>query len=143
MKILILYESRFGNGKKLSGELAEILNGKAQDAEAISIYDVRPGDLSAADVYVFSSPARMFMLPISMRKFIGGFSPKAEGAKYALITTYMDPKARALKVMGKLIGTKKMAKAADDLKVRVTDIRGPLEEGYREKLEKFADDILG
>jgi hypothetical protein len=45
--------------------------------------------------------------------------------------------------MGKLIGTKKMAKAADDLKVRVTDIRGPLEEGYREKLEKFADDILG
>jgi flavodoxin len=142
MKILILYESRFGNGKKLSEELAAILNGKAQDAEAISIHDVRPGDLSAADVYVFSSPTRIFMLPISMRRFIRGFSPKADGSRYALMTTYMDPKARALKVMEKLIGTKKMAKAAGDLKVRISDIKGPLEEGYRDKLEKFADDIL-
>lgn len=142
MKILVLYESRFGNGKRLSEELAAILNGRAQDAEAISIYDIGPGDIPAADIYVFSSPTRMFMLPISMRRFIKSFSPGTRGAKYALMTTYINPGVKALKVMEKLIGTKKMGKAADDLKVRVVDIKGPMEGGYRDRLEKFADDIL-
>ncbi len=142
MKIIVIYESKFGNGKKLSEELVEILKGKGQESEAFSINNVKPKNLPAADIYVFSSPTRVFMLPIRMKLFIKRFIPKKAKAKYALMTTYMDPRVKALKAMDKLMRSKKMGKASNDFKVKVLDLKGPLEEGYRKGLEQFADNIL-
>ena len=142
MKIVIMYESKFSNGKKLVEELEEILKGKGQDVEIYSVRDIKPANLPSANIYVFSSPARIGMLPRNMKSFIRKFRLAKEGAKYALMTTYLVPGAKALESMEKLIEPKKMIKAADDFKVKVMDMKGPVEEGYREKLEKFADELV-
>lgn len=142
MKILIIYESKYGNGKILAAGLQELLRNKSQDAEIFSVRNLKPSTLPWADIYVFSSPVRMFMLPLSMRSFLRRFKPVKEGAKYALMTTYMDPRVKALEFMEKLLQSKGMIKITDGFKVKVMDMKGPLEEGYRKRLEKFTAELI-
>ena len=42
MKALIIYESRFGNGKKLCQQLKEIITSKGHSAETFSVIDTDP-----------------------------------------------------------------------------------------------------
>ncbi len=77
-----------------------------------------------------------------MGNFIKKFTSPSKDAKYALMTTYMDPRTIALKKMEVLMKKKKIIKATDDFKIRVLGLKGPLKEGYRESLEKFADELV-
>jgi flavodoxin len=142
MKIFIFYESRFGNGKLLAERLSKILNDKGAEAEAYSIREINLKNIGIADFYVFSSPMRMFMFPLRMRSFIGGFKPPKKGIGYALMTTYIDPRVKALTAMKNLLDKKDMIKISMDFKVKVLDIKGPLESGYENGLEEFASEII-
>jgi flavodoxin len=141
MNLNIIYESQFGNGKKVVEELAEILKEKGQEVALFPVAEIKPDKLPAADLYVFSSPTRKFMLPRNMGNFVKRFTPPSEDVKYALITTYMDPRTIALKKIEALMKKKDIEKAADDLKIKVLGLKGPLEE-YGNELRKFADELL-
>ena len=142
MKISIFYESRFGNGKLLSEGLKKFLNDKGAEAEAYSIYEKDLQNIGTADFYIFSSPMRMFLFPLNMRSFISRFKPPKKGTRYALMTTYLNPSVKALAVMKKLLDKKGMIKISMDFKVKVLDIKGPLESGYENSLEEFAGEII-
>lgn len=141
MKINIFYATWFSNGEKLMEELAGILEGSGNEVKLYCVNKDVDGDIGDADLYIFSSPTRKFSLPSEMEKFIAGFTPKAEGEKYALATTYLDPRTIALKKIQALLEKKKMIKAADDLKIRVKNLKGPLEENYIKRLQEFAGSI--
>lgn len=142
MNINIIYESQFGNGKKVVEELAAILEEKNQDVSLFPVAEIRPDELPAADLYIFSSPTRKFMLPLTMKRFIKRFDPPSEDIKYALMTTFMDPRTIALKKMEALMSVKGIKKAADDFKVKALGLKGPLEDNYGARLEKFADELI-
>jgi len=142
MKILIIYESQFGNGEKIIKELQEILNEKGQDVEIFPVRTTKPSSLPPADFYIFHSPIRMFNIPLKMRFFLMRFKPAKTGAKYALMTTYLDPRVKALTIMGEMLDKKGMIRVSDGFKAKVLDMKGPLEEGYKERLGKFAEEIL-
>lgn len=142
MNINIIYESQFGNGKKVVEELAAILEEKDQDVSLFPVAEIRPDELPAADLYIFSSPTRKFMLPLTMKRFIKRFDPPSEDIKYALMTTFMDPRTIALKKMEALMSVKGIKKAADDFKVKALGLKGPLEDNYGARLEKFADELI-
>ena len=142
MKVLIIYESRFGNGKKLCEKLREILINKGHDAQIFSVTDTYPKDLPEADLYVFSAPTRMFMLAPAMKSFLKNFEPTKDGAKYALMTTYMNPQVKALANMEKLLKPRNMKKVTDGFTVKVLGTEGPLEDGYEKRLEEFAEELL-
>ena len=142
MNINIIYESQFGNGKKVVEELAAILEEKGQDVSLFPVAEIRPDELPAADLYIFSSPTRKFMLPLTMKRFIKRFDPPSEDIKYALMTTFMDPRTIALKKMEALMSVKGIKKAADDFKVKALGLKGPLEDNYGARLEKFADEFI-
>jgi flavorubredoxin len=142
MKINILYASWFGNGKKVVEELAEILLKKNQDVKLFSIMEKSTGIIPDADLYIFSSPTRRFSLPANVKDFISGFIPPKSPTRYALMTTYMDPRTIGLKKMETALNSKGMLKAADDFKVKSLGIKGPLETGYNEKLMAFAEEIV-
>lgn len=142
MNINIIYESQFGNGKKVVEELAAILEEKGQDVSLFPVAEIRPSELPAADLYIFSSPTRKFMLPLTMKRFIKRFDPPSEDIKYALMTTFMDPRTIALKKMEALMSVKGIKKAADDFKVKALGLKGPLEDNYGARLEKFADELI-
>jgi flavorubredoxin len=138
MKINILYESKFGNGKKMLDELSQLLIDKKQEVELFKFTETDPGEIPQADLYLFHTPTRQFMLPLGVRSFVKRFTPPAEKAKYALSTTYMDPRTIALKKIDAYLQKKGMIKATEDLKIKVLEIKGPLEE-YGDKIEDFAE----
>jgi flavodoxin len=142
MKVLILYESRFGNGKKLCEQLKELFISKGHDAETFSVIDTGPGKLPEADLYVFSAPTRMFMLAPAMKSFLKNFKPSKEGSKYALMTTYLNPQVKALANMEKLLKPKNMVKVTNGFTVKVLGTEGPMEDGYEKRLEEFAEELL-
>ena len=141
MKINIIYESKFGNGKKMLDELSQLLKDKKQEVELFNFTETDPQSLPQADLYLFHSPTRQFMLPLGVRSFIKRFTPPAEKAKYALSTTYMDPRTIALKKIDAYLQKKGMVKVTEDLKIKVLELKGPLEE-YGEKIEDFAERLI-
>ncbi len=142
ININIIYESHFGNGKKVVEELAVILEYKGQKVDLFPVAEIEPDKLPVAELYIFSSPTRKFMLPRNMGNFIKRFTPPLKDTKYAFMTTYLDPRTIALKKMEALMKKKEIIKAADDFKIKVLGLKGPLKEGYRENLKKFADELV-
>jgi flavodoxin len=142
MKINIFYSSWFGNGKKVVEELAKILIEKNQDVKLFSIMEKSADVFPEADLYIFSTPTRKFTLPSNVKDFISSFVPPKTQTRYALMTTYMDPRTIGLKKMEIILDSKGMLKAAGDFKVKVLGIKGPIEEGYGERLAAFADEIV-
>lgn len=142
MKINIIYESQFGNGKKIVDELSKILKSKKHDVESFSAKDTSPYKLPIADLYIFSSPTRKFALPPEMSNFLDKFNPPTKYVKYALMTTYLDPRVIALKKMTAKLDKKEIKKAADDFKVRVVGLKGPIKEDYMDRLAIFAEKLI-
>jgi len=141
MKINIIYESQYGNGKKIVEELAVILEKNGQEVDLFPVAEIKPDKLPAADLYIFSTPTRKFMLPRNIGNFVKNFTPPSEGTKYALMTTFMDPRTIALKKIEALMTKKGIKKVTDNFKVKVLGLKGPLEE-YSAELKKFADELI-
>jgi menaquinone-dependent protoporphyrinogen IX oxidase len=143
MKVCITYETKFGNGKKCAHYLSGAITKKGHEAEVFSIREVKPNSLPKADIYVFSSPTHVGGPPGKMKKFLKKAEIEGKAFKYALIATYMDPKTKTLEKMEALLSPKGMTKVSDGLKIKVTGMKGPLEEGFEQKLDEFATNILG
>jgi len=142
MKINIIYESHFGNGKKIVDELSKILKSKKQNVELFFVKDTSSEKLPIADLYIFSSPTRKFALPPDISNFLDNFNPPTKYVRYALMTTYLDPRTIALKKMTAKLDKKEIKKAANDFKVRVAGLKGPIKEDYMERLAIFAEELI-
>ncbi len=143
MNVCIAYESKYGNGQKCVKHLKDIISNKGHVVDIFSVRDVKPNELLQADVYVFSAPTQIGSPARKMKKFLKKINITQEGAKYALITTHSSDKTEVLEKMEKLLQPTGMTKITDGLKIKVTGMKGPLEDSYEEKLETFANDILG
>ena len=143
MKACIVYESKYGNGKKCVEHLQDIMSKTGHDVETFSVREVKPNELPQADIYVFSTPTQIGSPARKMKKFLKKLEVKQEGAKYALMTTHSSDKTNALQKMENFLQPIGMTKITDGLKIKVTGMKGPLESGYEEKLDAFAKDILG
>lgn len=142
MKVCIAYESKFGNGKQCMEYLRDVLSRDGHDVNLFSVREKDPGSLPAADLYVFSSPTQIGSPTRKMKKFLKKVEVPKENAKYALVATYMNPKATTLEKMERLLQPKDMTKATGGLKIKVTGMKGPCESGFKEKLDVFAKDIV-
>ena len=142
MKVCIAYESKFGNGKKLVKHIQTTISKKGHDVEAYSISETKPDSLPNADIYIFSSPTHIGGPPGKMKKFLKKLEINQEGAKYALMETYMYPKSKTLQKMEELLRPKGLTKVSDGVSLKVKSVKGPLEDGYEEKLEEFTKKIL-
>jgi flavodoxin len=138
MKYVIVYFSRYGNGKKLVERLAGILSKKAE-VKVSTINEANPTSLPAADMYIFSAPQEKFSLQRDMRRFMKKITGM-EGRKYAIINTHAMAKKNQLAKMEKLLGKKQMVKAAAvDFQVGPGSNTGNgLMTGWEAKLDEFA-----
>ena len=143
MRVCIAYESKYGNGQKCVEYLKEIVSNKGHAVDLFSVRDVKPNELLKADIYVFSTPTQIGSPAWKMKKYLKKINISQEGAKYALLTTHSSDKTEALEKMEKLLQPTGMIKITDGLIIKVTGLKGPLEDSYEEKLEAFANDILG
>ena len=152
MKVEYLHASKFGNGALVAAEVKKLMTIKGVVVDVHHIREVRPTALSPADLYVFSSPGRMGKPIGRMRRFLKKVRLPA-GTKYAVLTTEAAPNPdkktgripseeerakwqRVIPIMNEILQGKGLVKVADD-KVLVTGLKGPLEEGWHQKVETF------
>jgi len=153
MKIEYLHASKFGNGAMVAAEFARAMAARDVSVEVHHIREVRPTELSAADLYVFSSPGRIGKPIGGMRRFLAKVT-LPPGTDYAVLTTEAAPKPdrktgrvpteeelarwqRVRPIMNEILQGKGLVKVAED-KILVTGIKGPLQEGWQAKVAAFA-----
>jgi len=154
MKIEYLHASKYGNGVMVAEEFSQQMAARGVTVDVHHIREVRPNELPPADLYLFSSPGR-FGKPIGgMRRFLKRVT-LAAGTKYAILTTEAAPRPdkktgrvpteeeeqargqRVRPIMNEILQGKGLVELAED-KVRVTGLKGPLEQGWQQKVEDFA-----
>ncbi len=137
MKYVIVYWSRYGNGKKVVYALSEKLKKKGE-VQILKTSDADPTAIPEADLYVFSSPTEAFRIQRNMRTFMKKLTDMEE-KKYGIINTHaMD--RNWLNAMEKLLSKKKMIKVAGvDFKVgKKPETGNALTDGWETKLDEFA-----
>lgn len=152
MKIEYLHASKYGNRATVAEEFSKQMAAKGVTVHVHHIREAKPKALPPADLYLFSSPAR-FGKPIgSMRRFLKKVELPA-GTKFAILTTEAAAHpgragempseeelarwTRARPIMNEILQRKGLVAVAEGT-VRVTDVKGPLEEGWQHKVKALA-----
>ncbi len=152
MTIEYLHASKFGNGALVAAEFKKLMDAKGVSVEVHHIREVRPTELAPADLYVFSSPGRMGKPIGGMRRFLKKMTLPS-GTPYAVLTTELAPRPdkktgrmpteeerarwqRVIPIMNEILQGKGLVRILDD-KVFVVAMKGPLEEGWQQKVEAF------
>ena len=158
MKIEYLHASKFGNGAMVAGEFKKDMDAKGVVVNVHHIHDMSPKELPPADLYLFSSPGRMGKPIGGMRRFLKKVRLPA-GTKYAVLTTEAAPRPdkktgqmpteeerakwqRVIPIMNEILEDEGLVKVAED-KVLVTGMKGPLEDGWQQKVAAFSDRVSG
>jgi hypothetical protein len=157
MNIAYYHASKFGNGATVAAEFTKVMATRGITVAVQHIRDANPRDLPEADLYVFSSPGRLGKPKGNARRFLGKVSLEP-GTRYAILTTQGAPKPdrktgklptqeeqdrweRVIPIMNDLLQAKGLTKVAEE-SVLVTGMKGPLEEGWQQKVEAFAAEIM-
>jgi flavorubredoxin len=142
-KISISYQSKYGNRKKAMEYLARILEEKGNEVSVFSMADTGPNQIPDSDIYVFSTSVHMGKPPRKTRGYVKKF--KGNG-RYALVVTHAsEPEGhkysppQTIEMMTELIGSTGLTPASDPLLIRVVDMKGPLEEGWEDKVRGLAE----
>ncbi len=141
MKYVIIYWSRYGNGKKIVNSLATSLQKKSAETQIFKTEETNPTAMPEADTYIFSAPTEAFSIQRDMKTFMKNLQG-TENKKYALINTH-GMKKNTLHKMEKILTKKNMIKVADiDFKVGDNAKTGDgLTEGWETKLNEFAEKL--
>jgi len=141
MKALIIFDSNFGNTKKL----AETIAGKfGKDTKVLPVSDLSAKELEGIKLLVVGSPVNAWRPTEKIKKFLAGFSEgQLEGIKAASFDTKM--KSFLAGDASKKI-SRKLKKAGAEIIVDpqefiVKGSKGPLFEGEIEKAERWAASI--
>lgn len=152
MKIAYVHASKFGNGAMVAAEFARLIESRGVAVEVRHIREMSPTELPQADLYVFSSPGRLGKPIGGMRRFLRKLNLR-EGSRYALLTTEMAPGPdkqtgrvpteeelarwqRVRPIMNEILQSKGLVTVGEE-KVYVTAMKGPLEEGWQQKVSAF------
>ena len=153
MRIEYLHASRFGNWAMVAEAFSKQMAAKGVLVNVQHIRAARPDRLPTAELYLFSSPGRMGRPIGGMRRFLKKVRLPA-GTSYAILTTEMAPQPdketgripseeelarwqRVRPIMNELLQGAGLVKVAEDT-VLVTGLKGPLEEGWQQKVATFA-----
>ena len=144
MKFVIVYSSRYGNGKKCVDAVDTELKTKGHEVQIINAQESNPAQIPKADMYIFSGATEAFRIAVGIRKYLKKM-PQMEGKKYALISTHAMDKAIALNKMDKLLSKKKKMEKVSTIDFKVNNKAAQqsngLPEGYEENLCEWVKEI--
>ncbi|HEX9063742.1 MAG TPA: hypothetical protein VF843_01465 [Streptosporangiaceae bacterium] len=156
MNIAYYHASKYGNGAAVAEEFKKVMAARGLPVDVRHIRDANPKHLMPADLYVFSSPGRFGKPKGNARRFLANVSLEP-GTRYAILTTQGAPKPdpktgkipsqeeqdrweRVIPVMNELLEGKGLHKTVEGT-VLVTGLKGPLEEGWQDKVAAFAGQV--
>ena len=144
MKYVIVYWSRYGNGKKVVEQLSKILEEKGNETTILTTDQANPTSMPECDRYVFSAPTEMMNVQKNMRKFIKKLHG-VNNCRYGIINTHETKGINRLKKMEKMLSKKEMKMIAGmNFKIGkgVKQAEG-LPEGWEKEVVRFAEKLSG
>jgi len=137
MNTIIVYWSRYGNGKKVVDYLSDNLKKNNVETQVFKTDELDPTKMPKADLYIFSAPAEAFNVQKNMRRFMKKLEDM-DNKKYGIINTH-GMERNWLGKMDKLLLKKNMVKVANvDFKVgKDANSGNALEDGWESKVEDF------
>lgn len=147
MKILIGYESKYGNTKKVAELIAEGI--KAVEGHEVSIENVNDVDLSKSDIYdllLIGSPNHVGGPTKSVKNFLKNLTDAPLKAKsIAVFDTYMKKQiGKVVKKMEQQI-SKKLPDSkilSPGLSIKVGGMKGPIVEEDLPKCKEFGEMVI-
>ncbi|MFX0008106.1 MAG: flavodoxin family protein [Promethearchaeota archaeon] len=143
MKALIVYDTKFGNTKKVAELIADGI--KSVEENEVEINHVNDFDLSKDEVYdliVIGSPNHAGTYTGKVKKFITKFSKTPiKGKSFAVFDTYQSK--TIVNKLEKLIHEKipDMNMALSGLSIKVTGLKGPILEEDLPKCMEFGKQL--
>jgi len=151
------HASRFGNGAMVAEEFRRRAVELGATVAVHHIRDSNPNNLPQADLYVFSSPGQWGKPIKKVRRFLGELQLPV-GTKCAVLTTEIAPRPdkntgalpteeeqakwqRVRPIINELLQDAGLVKVAE-VRILVTEIKGPLEDGWEAKVQAFAEQVL-
>jgi flavodoxin len=156
MNIEYYHASRYGNGAMVAEEFKKQMAARGVTVNVHHARDTKPKEMPPADLYLFSSPGR-FGKPIGDMQSLLKKLKLPSGTKYAVLTTELAPGPdkktgrmpteeelgkcqRMIPVMNQILQEKGLVKVAQG-RIHVTGLKGPLEDGWQNKVAAFVSQI--
>ena len=157
MNIAYYHASKFGNGAMVAEEFRRIMAARDVTVSVQHVRNANPRHLPEADLYVFSSPGRIGKPKGDARRFLRKVRLEP-GTRYAVLTTQAAPRPdkktgelpdqeeqdrweRVIPIMNELLQAKGLTRVAEGA-VLVTGMKGPLEDGWQDKVAAFAGQLM-
>jgi len=150
MRVLVVYDSFYGNTKAVAEAIAEEARSAGHEAKVQSAREGLPEDMSA-DILVLGSPTRMTRMTRSAKKFVRRIRGSSWGSKPVFtFDTVMPGVVGRPGTFGGTAGQKLHDLAKDMglnvqepvLHAEVTDMKGPLAPDALEKARTFAREAI-
>jgi len=145
-KILVVYESKYGNTKRVAETIVKGM--QRVDGIEIALNEVKNVDSNAIpsyDAIVFGGPTHFGGPTRGIKKFINKLSSfSLEGKQFAVFDTYIkEDFEKGTKKMEQIVGEKApvIKMAAPGLSIKVEGMKGPIAEGELPKCLEFGTKI--
>jgi len=142
MKVLITYDTKYGNTKKVAELIADGINTTEGNETVINhIDDIDTSKDETYDLILIGSPNHMGSHTKTVKKFIKNLSgAPLKGNSFAVFDTYLGKDfEKAIKKMEKQVGESipDLNKAGPGLSIKVTGMKGPISEEDLPKCREF------
>lgn len=140
MTVSIIYYTRFGDNAEVAERLSEELESLGHGVSIHPIHEARSSEIPASDLYIIGSPTQIGSIPIKVSKFLKRMSIKP-GGRFAVYNTYAQANSGAAAKMTGIMSDHGAIEVSEPLLLAVTDLKGPLEDGWEEKLKLWAGEV--
>lgn len=150
MKVLIVYESKYGNTKKVAETIGEGITEEGNETDVLHVKAVERETVKDYDVILIGSPTYVGSHSRSIKKFIKSLKNLSlKGKSFAVFDTQMGGTEggflrNTIKKMEDQIKKviPSLKKISSGLAIEVKGIKGPLGEGELPKCKKFGRDLM-
>jgi flavodoxin len=156
-KIEYFHASHYGNGAMVAEEFRKQMAVKGVTVTVHHVKEAKPKEIPQADLYLFSSPGRIGKPIGSMRRFLKK-AKLPSGAKFAVLATHSAPEPnkktgqlpteeeqarwqRVIPIINEILQKKGLVNVGE-IKIMVNGLKGPLEDGWQQKVEAFTTQLL-
>ena len=143
MKVLIVYDSQFGNTEKVAQAITAAL-GTKEDTHLVKVKMVKPEDMKGLDILIVGSPIHAWGPTKGMKSFMRSLKPGIlSGVRAAAFDTGYPSRmaGSAAKKIEKALGKAGCSIVAPARKFAVSGNKGPLADGELDKAAAWAKEI--
>jgi menaquinone-dependent protoporphyrinogen IX oxidase len=147
MKGIVVYDTSFGNTKRIAETIAETLEESGMEVDLFNVKDVKKLSAKDYNFLVLGSPTRFGTMSLAIRFFLG--KVKSEEWTNKPFTAFdtenpenMEKKEwSAAEKIAERLRDKKMNQLLPVLKAAVFGQKGPLKEGEIERTKNYATEL--